>query len=83
MAWFETELGLPEFVRSVKAFTTEEEYALLLRWASRREPHFSAAEVERTEGRAEVLAALLHRWEPIGARVPGRSGAGPVEEDLG
>ena len=53
-------------MRTVQFFTTDEEYALLLKWASRREPHLSEAEIEWIEARAEVLAALLERWEPVG-----------------
>lgn len=52
----------------MKHFTTEREYELLVRWASRRAPHLSEAEIEWIEGRAQVLAALLERWEPVGAR---------------
>ena len=65
-AWFGTELGLGEFVRLVKLFTTDEEFGLLVRWASRREPHLRQAEIDRIEGRARMLAALLERWEPVG-----------------
>jgi hypothetical protein len=72
-AWFGTELGLREFVRAVKRFTTKEEFGLLVRWASRREPHLREAEIEWVEGRAQLLVALLERWEPVGARVAGRS----------
>jgi hypothetical protein len=67
-AWFGTELGLREFVRVVKPLTTKEELELFVRWASRREPHLREAEIEWIEGRAQVLVALLERWEPVGAR---------------
>ena len=59
--WFGTELGLPLFVRALKRMTSAEEYELLLRWASRREPHLSEAEIERIEARAEVVAEMLQR----------------------
>jgi len=57
----------------VKFFTTEQEYEQLVRWASHREPHLSEAEIDWVESRARVLAGLLERWEPVGARLAGRS----------
>jgi len=53
------------FVQVVKQVTTEEEFELLLRWASRRGPRLSEAEIERIEARAGVLRELLERWEPV------------------
>ena len=78
--WFETELGLPVFVRALRHFTTAEEYELLLKWASRREPHLSEAEIEKIEGRVEVLAELIKRWEPVEVRAGERSPAELVGE---
>ena len=72
-AWYGTKLGLQEFVRLVKSRMNEEEYALFLRWASRREPHLSEAEIERMEARAEEVAAFLGQRE-VG-RFPRRGGA--------
>ena len=63
--WLGTELGLPVFVRVVKQLTSAEEFELLLRWASRREPHLCEAEIERMEALARMLAELLERWEPV------------------
>jgi len=63
--WFGTELGLQEFVRSLKFFTTEAEYALLLKWVSRRGQRLNEAEIDWVEGRALVLRELLERWEPV------------------
>ena len=76
--WLGTELGLSVFVRALKHFTSAEEYELLLRWASRREPHLSEAEIEKAEARAEIVAELLKRWEPVEVRAEERSCAEPV-----
>ena len=76
--WLGTELGVSVFVRALKHFTSAEEYELLLRWASRREPHLSEAEIQRAEARAEVVAELLKRWEPVEVRTEERSFAEPV-----
>jgi hypothetical protein len=82
-AWFGTELGLREFVRLVKQVTTDEEYELLVRWASRRGSHLSQAQIEWIEGRAQLLAALLERWDPVGARWRVRSVFEQGERRLG
>ena len=63
--WLGTELGLPVFVQVVKQVTSADEYELLLRWASGREPHLREAEIERMEALARMLAELLERWEPV------------------
>jgi hypothetical protein len=73
--WLGTELGRSAFMRALKHFTSAEEYELLLRWASRREPHLSEAEIERAEAIAEVVAELLNRWEPVEVRA--ESGPSP------
>jgi len=66
-------------MRSLKFFATEEEYALLLKWASRRGPTLSSAELERVQARAEVLAAILERWDPVGVQAAPRC----VAEQIG
>ena len=76
--WFGTKLGLPVFARTLKGITTQEEYELLLRWVSRREPHLREAEIERIEERAGVLAQLMERWEPVEVHAEGRSSAESV-----
>ena len=63
--WLGTELGLPGFVNAVRHVVSAEDCELLLRWASRREPHLCEAEIQRMEARARVLAELLSRWEPV------------------
>jgi len=59
-------------VRSLKLLVSQDEYELLVRWASRREPHVREAEAEWCVAKAGVLAALLERWEPIGAEAAPR-----------
>jgi hypothetical protein len=68
-------------VRSVKFFTTEEEWELLLRWAARRGPHLREAEIDAIEARAAVLAELLERWEPVGVEAALRCVAEQGRED--
>ena len=77
--WFETELGLQEFVRALRQFTTAEEYMVLLRWADRRGPCLSEVEFEWAEERTAELAELLVRWEPVGVEAAERSVAEQVE----
>jgi hypothetical protein len=77
--WLGTALGLQEFVRVARRVVGDGEFELLLRWASRREPHVSEAEFERAERLADAVGALLTRWEPVGDSVAARFAAESVE----
>lgn len=64
-AWLGTDLALPEFVRLVRSVAGEEQYELLLRWASRRGPKLSEATFAEMERLAELVRELLVRWEVV------------------
>lgn len=76
--WFGTKLGLTVFVGTMKRLASQEEYELLLRWASRREPHLRGAEIEWCEAFAGAVAELMERWEPVEVRAEERSFAESV-----
>jgi len=64
-AWLGTDLALPEFVRLVRSIAGEERYELLMRWASRRGPKLSEATFDEVERLAELVRALVVRWEVV------------------
>lgn len=64
LAWLRTPLGQLEFVKLLRSITSEEQRTLLLRWASRREPHLTQAEFDQVEELAGTVRAFVEQWEP-------------------
>jgi hypothetical protein len=75
--WFGTPLGLGAFLADARAVVNEAQYELLMRWASRREPRLTNAELDEVGDLAQsVIAALEEKWkEGLEVRAASRSAA--------
>jgi hypothetical protein len=77
--WYSTPLGMTAFLAKVRRMVSQEEYELMLRWASREGPPLTEAERERAEVIGDRVMAVLLRGDEVEARDAERYAAGRGE----